>query len=44
MIHEVDHIPHRINGKPVPKYSNPLDPQDRGLTDQAREAWQKQCK
>lgn len=41
LIHEIDHLPHRINGKPV-QYRR-IDPQEPTLTEQAQDAWNNRC-
>lgn len=41
LVHEADHFPARMQGKPVPPYIN-RDPQEPTMSEQAQEAWRRQ--
>lgn len=41
LVHEADHLPHRLQGKPVPPYVG-RDPHEPTLGEQAEEAWRRQ--
>lgn len=42
MLHEIDHLPHRMQGKAVPY--RPINPQEPTLTERAQEAWNSEGK
>lgn len=41
LVHEADHFPARMQGRPVPPYIN-RDPQEPTIGEQAQEAWRRQ--
>lgn len=40
LVHEADHLPHRLQGRPVPPYRS-IDPQEPNIREMAQDAWQR---